>query len=58
MAALASAAAPLSADALAASFKQGRKIAPKVAAVLAALARTGYVATGDGGRTFALRRAA
>ena len=58
MAALASASAPLSADALAAGFKQGRKIAPKVAAVLAALARTGYVATPDRGRTFALRRAA
>ncbi len=58
MAALASATAPLSADVLAASFKQGRRIAPKVAAVLAALARTGYVATADGGRTFALRRAA
>jgi hypothetical protein len=58
MAALASASGPLSADALAAGFKQGRKTAPKVAAVLAALARTGYVATPDRGRTFALRRAA
>jgi hypothetical protein len=58
MAALASVSAPVSADALAAGFKQGRKIAPKVAAVLAAVARTGYVATADGGKTFALRRAA
>ena len=58
MAALASASAPLGADALAACFRQGRKVAPKVSAVLAALARTGWVATADRGRTFLLRRAA
>lgn len=46
------------AGAIAATFKQGRKIAPKVAAVLAALARLGYVASADGGATFMLRRAA
>ena len=55
MAALAAASAPLDAAAIAAGFKQSRKIAPKVSAVLAALARTGYVST-DGAR-FSLRRA-
>jgi hypothetical protein len=57
MSALAAATAPLSASAVAAKFK-GRQIAPKVAAVLAALVRTGFVSTADGGATFALRRAA
>ncbi len=58
MSVLAGAAAPLDASAIAASFKQGRRIAPKVASVLAALARTGFVTTPDGGASFALRRAA
>lgn len=58
MSALASASAPLNATAIAATFKQGRKIAPKVGAVLAALARTGFVTTADGGASFSLRRAA
>ncbi len=58
MSALASASAPLNAAAIAASFKQGRRVAPKVGAVLAALARTGFVTTADGGATFSLRRAA
>jgi len=58
MAALASAARPLDASALAAGFKQGRRVAPKIAAVLAALARMGFVASADGGATFSLRRAA
>ena len=58
MSALASASAPLDAAAIAATFKQGRKVAPKVGAVLAALARTGFVTTADGGATFSLRRAA
>ncbi len=58
MAALASANAPVSAETLLAGFRHGRKIAPKVKAVLEALARTGYVTSADGGRTFALRRAA
>ena len=49
---------PLDAAALATRFKQGRKIAPKVAAVLAALARMGFIDTADGGQTFVLRRAA
>ena len=58
MAALASASRPLDAAALAAGFKQGRRVAPKIAAVLAALARMGFAASADGGRTFSLRRAA
>ncbi len=58
MATLASAARPLDASALAAGFKQGRRVAPKIAAVLAALARMGFVASSDGGATFSLRRAA
>jgi hypothetical protein len=42
---------------LATRFKQGRKIAPKVAAVLATLARMGFVDSAEGGKTFVLRRA-
>ncbi len=57
MAALASAPGPLGAQGVAAMFK-GRQIAPKISAVLAALSRTGFVTTADGGSTFALRRAA
>lgn len=58
MAALAAAKGPLDPAALAATFRQGRRVEPKVAAVLMALARMGYVATADRGRTFSLRRAA
>jgi hypothetical protein len=56
--ALANASEPLDAGTVAATFRQGRRIAPKVEAVLAALARVGFVSTVDGGRTFVLRRAA
>lgn len=49
---------PLTADAIASRFTQGRRIAPKVLSVLTALVRTGFVdATGDGS-AFLLRRAA
>jgi hypothetical protein len=58
MAALASASVPLDAAALAARFRQGRRIAPKVAAVLGALQRMGFVSSTDAGRTWALRRVA
>jgi SAM-dependent methyltransferase len=58
MAALAVMAGPVDGAALALGFRQGRKVAPKVSAVLAALVRMGFVASADGGRTFALRRAA
>lgn len=58
MAALAKAPAALDAATLAASFRQGRRVEAKIAAVLGALARMGFVATPDGGRTFLLRAAA
>ncbi len=58
MDALQSLSAPATPDAVAAGFRQGRRILPAVAAVLAALTRFGFVASPDGGRTFALRRAA
>lgn len=58
MAALATAAGPLDAASVAAGFKQGRRIAPKVEAVLASLARMGFADSPDGGATFALKRAA
>jgi hypothetical protein len=58
MAALANAARPVDASGLAAGFKQGRRVAPKIAAVLAALARMGFAASADGGAAFSLRRAA
>jgi hypothetical protein len=48
----------LDAEALSKTFKQGKKAAPKIAAVLAALFRLGHVTSSDGGRRFALRRAA
>ena len=54
---LAAALTPLDAPTIAAAFKQGRKITPKVTAVLAALSRMGYLDTVDDGRSFALRRA-
>jgi hypothetical protein len=58
MAALASAPGPLGSVALAAGFRRGRRVAPQVEAVLGSLLRMGYAFTADGGRTFALRRAA
>jgi hypothetical protein len=58
MAALASAAAPLNVAALAARFRQGRRIAPKVGSVLGALQRMGFVSSMDAGRTWLLRRVA
>jgi hypothetical protein len=58
MAALANASRPLDAAAIATGFRQGQRIAPKVGAVLAALTRMGVISTGDGGKTFAMRRAA
>ncbi len=58
MAALAASAAPAASGAIASTFRQGRRIEPKVRSVLAALTRMGFVATGDGGGTFYIRRAA
>ncbi len=58
MAALANASAPLDAASLAARFGQGRRAGPKIASVLGALLRMGFVASPDGGGSFSLRRAA
>ena len=58
MAVLAGASAPLDAEAIARCFKQGRQIAPKASAALAAMARVGLIVTSDGGKTFALTKAA
>ena len=49
----------ISATALAARFRQGRRVLPQIEAVLAALLRIGgLVHTPDGGRSFLPRRAA
>jgi hypothetical protein len=56
MAVLAAAGGPQDAVSIASRFRQGRRNLRKVEAVLAALARMGFVATTDGGRSFALRR--
>jgi hypothetical protein len=58
MAALASSAAPVGAEALASGFRQGRRALPQITAVLSALARMGFVSSLDGGRTYLMRRAA
>jgi hypothetical protein len=56
MAVLAASEISLDAEDIATRFKQGRRNIPKTAAVLASLARMGFVSTVDGGRTFALRK--
>ena len=56
MAALMRASGALDAGGIAAGFKQGRRVAPKVAAVLLSLYRMGLVGTGDGGTSFVLQR--
>jgi hypothetical protein len=58
MSALAMASGPLDAATIASSFTQGRRVVAKVAAVLTALARMGFVDTIDGGRSYRLRRVA
>ncbi|MGD0191401.1 MAG: DNA methyltransferase [Rhizomicrobium sp.] len=58
MAVLANASGGLDALAIAGTFKQGRRVTTKVASVLSALARMGFIDSPDGGRTFVLRRAA
>jgi hypothetical protein len=56
---LTSIAEPVSATALAARFRQGRRVLPQVEAVLAALLRVGgLVYSPDSGRSFLARRAA
>jgi hypothetical protein len=54
----ANAAVPLDAASLAIRFRQGRRAGPKIASVLGALLRMGFVASPDGGGKFSLRRAA
>lgn len=56
--ALAAARGPVDAATIAAKYKQGKKAEPKIAAILAAAARIGEVATENGGRSFAFRRVA
>ena len=56
MAALMRASGALDAAGIATRFKQGRRVAPKVAAVLLSLYRMGLVATVDGGGSFVLQR--
>ena len=58
MAVLSRANAPMDANSIALTFKQGRKIASKITAVLAAGLRYGDLNSTDGGRTYQLRRAA
>ncbi len=58
MAVLAASAGPLDSATIAAGFRQGRRIEPKVRAVLVALSRMGYVSAADGGKTYLLPRAA
>lgn len=58
IAALSVAEGALSADAIAAAFRQGRKAAPRIAKTIAALVRQGVVASPDQGRSFALPRLA
>lgn len=57
-AALFTASAPVDAAAISAAFRGGKRVESKVAAILAAMARTGAATTSDGGRTFQPRRAA
>jgi hypothetical protein len=56
--ALAAARGPVDAATIASTYKQGKKAEPKIAAILAAAARIGEVATLDGGMTFQFRRVA
>jgi hypothetical protein len=58
MATLMGAATPLDATAIAFGFRKTRRPEDRVEAVLAALSRLGFVTTTDGGRSYALRRAA
>ncbi len=44
------------AHAIAAGFRQGQRVVPKVAAVLAALARMGVVSIADGDQGFIMKR--
>jgi hypothetical protein len=56
MAVLARSEISLDPESVATSFRQGRRNLTKVQAVVAALARMGFVSTADGGKTFDLRK--
>jgi hypothetical protein len=58
MAALAEASKAMDARSVSATFKQGQKVEAKVAAVLASLARMGFVGVSQTGKEFSLKRAA
>jgi hypothetical protein len=58
MASLVKAPGPLSSSAIAARFRQGRRILPQIEAVLAALVWDGWVSEAEGSSGFVLRRAA
>jgi hypothetical protein len=58
MASLGQATGPLPSTAIAASFRQGRRILPQVEAVLAALVWDGWVSQTKDGGGFVLRKAA
>jgi hypothetical protein len=58
MAAQASAADAMDAAAIAATFRQGKRIRDRVKATLNALVRTGWISSADGGNSFAMRRVA
>jgi hypothetical protein len=55
---LASATEPLSIANIARTFQQGKSIEKRVALIVSALARLGHLASGDGAKTFSLRRVA
>ncbi len=58
MGTLARAATPLSSTAIAAGFRQGRRVLPQIEAVLAALVWDGWVSQAEGTAGFLLRKAA
>lgn len=58
MAALASAEGSVDVAAISSGFKYGKGVKPAIADILAALNRMGLISTSDGGKTFALKRAA
>ena len=55
---LADAKTPMDLATIASRFRQGNRVRAKVAAVLLALSRMGFVSAGDHGRSFLIRRAA
>jgi SAM-dependent methyltransferase len=56
MALLGKSSEPMDPSSVAAQFKQGRRVEPRIASTLAALVRMGFVSSADGVRGFTLRR--